>query len=164
MRFASRDGDRSLQNYSVYRFPVAEEGTPANWTLLSNNCATETYLDTGFAALSSGAYKWAVKANYSGSLESESIISNALGIFGIPQNVVATTTADGNVNLAWTAEPGASYYVIYGSHDPYGTYTVVGYSATNSYDYVVGTDPFHFFKIAAADGVMPTPAPPAKTK
>jgi hypothetical protein len=164
MRFASRDGDRSLQNYSVYRFPVAEEETPANWTLLSNNCATETYLDTGFAALSSGAYKWAVKANYSGSLESESIISNALGIFGIPQNVVATTTTDGNVNLSWTAEPGASYYVIYGSHDPYGTYTVVGYSATNSYDYVVGTDPFHFFKIAAADGVMPTPAPAAKTK
>ena len=164
MRFASRDGDRSLQNYSVYRFPVAEEETPANWTLLSNNCATETYLDTGFAALSSGAYKWAVKANYSGSLESESIISNALGIFGIPQNVVATTTTDGNVNLAWTAEPGASYYVIYGSHDPYGTYTILGYSATNSYDYVVGTDPFHFFKIAAADGVMPTPAPAAKTK
>jgi len=154
-RFASRDGDRSLQNYSVYRFPVAEEGTPANWTQLSNNCGTETYLDTGFASLSNGAYKWAVKANYSGALESEAIISNPLGIFGIPQNVVATATDGSTVTLNWTAEPGASYYVIYGSHDPYGTYTVVGYSATNNYVYSAATDPFHFFKIAAADGVMP---------
>ena len=154
-RFASRDGDRSLQNYSVYRFPVAEEGTPANWTQLSNNCGTETYLDTGFASLSNGAYKWAVKANYSGALESEAIISNPLGIFGIPQNVVATATDGSTVTLNWTAEPGASYYIIYGSHDPYGTYTVVGYSATNNYVYSAATDPFHFFKIAAADGVMP---------
>ncbi len=151
-----RSNDRSLQNYKVYRFPVAEEGTPANWTLLSNNCATETYLDTGFASLSNGAYKWAVKANYSGALESEAIISNPLGIFGIPQNVVATATDGSTVTINWTAEPGASYYVIYGSHDPYGTYTVVGYRATNNYVYSAATDPFHFFKIAAADGVMPT--------
>ena len=150
----SRSDGRALLNYSVYRFPVAEEETPSNWTLLSNNCATETYLDTGFSALSSGAYKWAVKANYSGSLESEAIISNPLGIFGTPQNVVATASGN-SVTLTWTAEPGASYYVIYGSHDPYGTYTILGYSATNSYVYSTATDPFHFFKIAAADGVMP---------
>jgi len=97
-----------------------------------------------------------VKANYSGALESEAIISNPLGIFGIPQNVVATATDGSTVTINWTAEPGASYYVIYGSHDPYGTYTVVGYSATNNYVYSAATDPFHFFKIAAADGVMPT--------
>lgn len=160
-RLSTRNDDRWFLNYDVYRFPAADEGTPTNWIQLDNDWTDVTYLDTGFAALPEGAYKWAVKANYSGTLESEAIISNTLGILGIPQDVVPTNTGT-NVNINWTAEPGASYYIIYGAHDPYGIYTIVGYSATTSYVYSAATDGFHFFKIAAADGVMPTTPPPAK--
>ncbi|HOY85638.1 MAG TPA: hypothetical protein PLQ80_10135, partial [Candidatus Syntrophosphaera sp.] len=160
-RLSTRNDDRWFLNYDVYRFPAADEGIPTNWIQLDNDWTDVTYLDTGFAALPEGAYKWAVKANYSGTLESEAIISNTLGILGIPQDVVPTNTGT-NVNINWTAEPGASYYIIYGAHDPYGIYTIVGYSATTSYVYSAATDGFHFFKIAAADGVMPTTPPPAK--
>ena len=153
-QFASRSSqDRWFLNYSVYRFPIADEGTPANWTLLQSSVTDTTYLDTTFGTQPGGKYKWAVIANYSGSLQSEAIISNHLGIVSMPQDVVANRVGT-TVQLSWTADPGADYYVIYAADDPYGTFTVLGYSNTNSY--TIATPPAKkFFKIASADGEMP---------
>lgn len=166
-RFGARNDDRVFLNYDVYRLLAADEGSPANWTLLNGTVANPTYLDTQFSAQTEGSYKWAVKANYSGALESEAIFSNALGLFVSPPEIDGTTTtATGNtVTIGWMAEPGATYYKIYGSNEPYAVWdsgwTLLGYSATPSYAYNTITTPFHFFRIVAADGEMPA-APPAQ--
>ncbi len=153
-QFASRSSqDRWFLNYSVHRFPIADEGTPANWTLIQTGVTDTTYLDTTFGTQPGGKYKWAVIANYSGSLQSEAIISNYLGNVATPQDVVANRVGT-TVQLSWTVDPGADYYVIYAADDPYGTFTVLGYSNTNSY--TIATPPAKkFFKIASADGEMP---------
>jgi len=153
-QFASRSSqDRWFLNYSVHRFPIADEGTPANWTLIQTGVTDTTYLDTTFGTQPGGKYKWAVIANYSGSLQSEAIISNYLGNVATPQDVVANNVG-ATVQLSWTVDPGADYYVIYAADDPYGTFTVLGYSNTNSY--TIATPPAKkFFKIASADGEMP---------
>ncbi len=165
-QIGASDGSRALLNYDVYRFLSADEATPANWTLLNGAVAELSYLDTGFAAQPEGAYEWAVKANYSGDLESEAIFSNILGIVGIPALDEGTIGVVGNdVSITWPAEPGATYYVIYGSDNPYATWpwTLVGYSATPSYNFPMGTAPYKFFRVTAADGEMPA-SPPAKSK
>lgn len=158
-QFGARNDNRFFLNYDVYRFLAADEGTPANWTLIDGAVADTTYLDTGFAALGEGSYKWAVKANYSGALESEAIISNALGIFITPPDVEnGTIGATGNnVTIAWPAEPGASYYTVYGSNDPYAPdpWAILGYSATPSFTFDAGATAYKFFKITASDGEMP---------
>ena len=84
-----------------------DEATPENWTLLQSGVTNTTYLDTGFASVPSGLYKWAVKANYTGDHTSPAVISNALGVFGTPQNL-AITASGNNVKLSWTPETGAS--------------------------------------------------------
>jgi len=163
----TRNNERMFINYDVYRLLATDEGTPANWTLVNGAVADTTYLDTQFSAQTEGSYKWAVKANYSGALESEAIFSNALGLFVSPPEIDGTTTtATGNtVTIGWMAEPGATYYKIYGSNEPYAVWdsgwTLLGYSATPSYAYNTITTPFHFFRIVAADGEMPA-APPAQ--
>jgi hypothetical protein len=163
-RIGSSNGDRVFLNYDVYRLLAADEGTPANWTLLDGAVANPTYLDNQFSAQPEGSYKWAVKANYSGTLESEAIFSNALGLFVSPPvfDMVQTTVVGSNVNLAWAAEPGATYYKVYGSNDPYAAWpsgwTFLGNTATPSFTFNANTTPFYFFKVAAADGVMPAPA------
>lgn len=158
-QFGARNDNRFFLNYDVYRFLAADEGTPANWTLIDGAVADTTFLDTGFAALGEGSYKWAVKANYSGTLESEAIISNALGIFITPPDVEnGTIGATGNnVTIAWPAEPGASYYTVYGSNDPYAPdpWAILGYSATPSFTFDAGATAYKFFKITASDGEMP---------
>ena len=158
----TRNRDRSLQNYSVYRMLLADEAIPANWTLLSAATADTVYTDSSFGAQAPGKYKWAVKANYSGGLQSEAIISNRLGIVAMPQDVIASPVG-ATVQLSWTADAGADYYVIYAADDPYGAFTLLGYSATNSYT-INSPAARKFYKIAAADGTMPNPAPPAKAQ
>jgi hypothetical protein len=165
-QFASRSSqDRWFLNYSVYRFLTADEGTPANWNLLQTGVSDTTYMDTTFGTQPGGKYKWAVIANYSGGLQSNAIISNMLGKVSAPQNVVANRVAN-TVQLSWTADPGADYYIIYAADDPYGTFTVFGYSNTNSYT-IVNPPAKKFFKIASADGTMPVAKeiePPTKRK
>ena len=157
---------RWLLGYDVYRLLEADAGTPANWTLLQSAVADTTFLDTGFDAVAAGAYKWAVKASYSGDLESEAALSNTLGRVFPPEvedPIVQIVGTD--VSFGWPAQPGASYYVIYGSNDPYVAWpwTVLAYSATPSFTFSSATIPYKFFKIAAADGEMPA-GPPAKSK
>ncbi len=166
-QLGSRPSDgRWLLGYDVYRLLEADAGTPANWTLLQSDVADTTFLDTGFDALAAGAYKWAVKASYSGDLESEAALSNTLGRVFPPEvedPIVQIVGTD--VSFGWPAQPGASYYIIYGSNDPYAAWpwTVLAYSATPSFTFASATIPYKFFKIAAADGEMPA-GPPATNK
>jgi hypothetical protein len=157
-QFGSKNGDRSFQNYDLYRLVVGDEATPANWTMLQSAYADTSYTDTGFAAVPGNKYKWAVKANYSGSLASPAILSNSLGRVYMPQDITATTVG-ATVVLSWTAEPGASAYKVYSSDDPYGTFTYLGNSITNSYT-ISSPVAKKFYKVSAvADEELRESAP-----
>jgi hypothetical protein len=130
--FGSRNGNRMFLDYDVYRFLAADEANPGSWTPVSSDIVNPLYTDNTFQYEPAGTYKWAVKANYSGALVSEPVISNSLGRVYDPQDIIATTLG-ANVVLNWTAQPGATYYKVYAADDPYGTFTYLGYSTTNSY-------------------------------
>lgn len=154
----STDGSRSFINYSLYRMLAADEATPANWTLLNNSLTNTTYSDAGFGSIAGGTYKWAVKANYSGSQASNAIFSNTLGKVYQPQDIAATSVG-GTVLLAWTAQPGAGFYKVYASDDPYGTFSYLGYSQTATYT-VTTPAAYKFYKVVAvADEALPSSAP-----
>lgn len=151
-------GTRSFEDYDLYRLLPADQATPANWTPVATGLTATTYLDEGFGTITGGTYKWALKANYTGALESAPIFSNILGKVYMPQDIAATTVG-ATVVLSWTAEPGAAYYKVYASDDPYGTFNYLGYSATNGYT-VALPEAKKFYKVTAvADEAMPTPAP-----
>jgi hypothetical protein len=63
---------------------------------------------------------------------------------------VAVAMSSGNANLSWTAVPGAVSYNIYSATDGYGTYTLLGTSATTSFT-DVGAQPAgrRFYKVTA---------------
>lgn len=154
----TRNNERMFINYDLYRLLPADQATPANWTPVATGLTATTYLDEGFGTITGGTYKWALKANYTGALESAPIFSNILGKVYMPQDIAATTVG-ATVVLSWTAEPGAAYYKVYASDDPYGTFTYLGYSATNGYT-VALPEAKKFYKVTAvADEAMPTPAP-----
>lgn len=151
-------GTRSFENYDLYRLLPADEAIPANWTPVATGITATTYLDEGFGTITGGTYKWALKANYTGDNESNAILSNTLSKVYMPQDIAAATVG-ATVVLSWTAEPGAAYYKVYASDDPYGTFNYLGYSATNGYT-VALPEAKKFYKVTAvADEAMPTPAP-----
>jgi hypothetical protein len=163
-QLGSRNANRSLQNYDVYRMLASDENTPANWTQLESAYTDTSYVDTGFDALPGNIYKWAVKANYSAGLESDAIISNSLGRVYTPQDITAAMSG-ANVLLSWTAEPGASFYKVYASDDPYGaSWTYIGFSNTAEYTVTPPYSAYKFYKVtAAAEEVLPSPAPAKNT-
>jgi len=151
----TRNGTRMFVDYDVYRFLAADEANPGVWTLVSGNITNPMYTDATFQFEPEGRYKWAVKANYSGSLVSEPVISNSLGRLGDLQDIVATTLG-ADVVLNWTAQPGATYYKVYAADDPYGTFTYLGFSQTNSYTVTAPASAMKFYKVTAiADEALP---------
>ena len=153
------ENERWFLDYDVYRLLAADEGTPGNWVLLQSAYGDTTYLDTGFGVQPGGTYKWAVKANYSGTLQSEPIFSNTLGIVAAPQDITATKVG-ANVQLDWAVDPGASFYRIYASDDPYTGFAYIGYSTTNSYTITAPADMKKFYIVSAGADEDPVPAPP----
>ncbi len=153
--FGSRNGNRMFLDYDVYRFLAADEANPGSWTPVSSDIVNPLYTDNTFQYEPAGTYKWAVKANYSGALVSEPVISNSLGKVYDPQDIAATKSGS-NVLLNWTAEPGATYYKVYAADDPYGTFTYLGYSQTNSYTITAPVAAKKFYKVTAiADEALP---------
>ena len=67
---------RAIENYRIYRLPVGEETNEAAWETLSENVSGLTYTDNTFSSVSTGEYRWAVKAEYTGGFLSEATISN----------------------------------------------------------------------------------------
>lgn len=67
-----------LLGYQVFRFIQGEENNQAVWTTVSTPTATNT-VDNSWPTLPNGAYRWAVKAKYTGDRWSEPSFSNVLG-------------------------------------------------------------------------------------
>ena len=59
---SENEDSKSVVSFSVFRL---KEGQPeSQWTMLDENVSELTYTDKDWGAFSSGAYQWAVKANY----------------------------------------------------------------------------------------------------
>jgi hypothetical protein len=102
-------------------------------------------------------YYWSVSAyNIGGEGPKSEVYSfTTLSLVYAPQNVVITASGN-NINLTWDAQSHANYYIIYGSVTPYGNYTPLAFSATNSYQFAANEYKSYFFKVVAATGEMPT--------
>jgi len=129
----TRSHGRSILGYKVWRFIQGQEQNETNWTLLTPEMITTlTHLDTGWAALAPGTYKWVVKALYTGNVISLGVFSNAvtkvqeptgtlIGSVRNPQNIpingatitagAFTTTSMPNGNYSLTL-PAAGYTVV----------------------------------------------------
>jgi len=88
---ATRNNDRALTGYKVYRLLAADQANEAAWTTLTTNAITPTnYTDSAWGPLPSGVYKYAVKAIYTNNVASPAAFSAELhkGMMGILQGTV----------------------------------------------------------------------------
>ncbi|MDZ4181922.1 MAG: carboxypeptidase regulatory-like domain-containing protein [Candidatus Cloacimonadaceae bacterium] len=73
---------RVLTGYKVWRLSPGNEGNEASWALLTPDAITVTNLiDTGWAQLPNGNYRWAVKATYTAGVTSVPSFSNVINKF-----------------------------------------------------------------------------------
>jgi hypothetical protein len=93
----------ALTGYQVYRLLQTQEATPALWTSVSTPTGTST-VDNSWPSLPDAAYRWAVKAQYTGNRWSGFTFSNVLG-----KNWTANVVV--NVGLTCTATPVAGSVV-----------------------------------------------------
>ena len=70
---------RILQNYSIYRLRVEDINQEENWTPISLGTTQVSIQDQGWSSLSSGEYRYAVKAIYDQNQISEPAFSTILG-------------------------------------------------------------------------------------
>jgi hypothetical protein len=149
---STRGVDRSLQSYKVYRLLATDTGTPANWTLLAQNVTNISFTDAGWANLPGGDFKWAVKAVYSGELESIAILSNTLThsvSLTPPQNLVITRIGP-DIQLDWTVMTGATSYRVFCADAPYAaTWILLDSTTTNQYLIPGVADPYKFYRVTA---------------
>lgn len=70
---------RSLVGYKVWRLKSGKENKPEEWVAITQNAITATTCsDTGWANLTPGSYKYAVKAIYPANIVSETAFSNVI--------------------------------------------------------------------------------------
>ena len=72
---------RILTGYNIYRANINDISNEAAWTLLTQNHATTTYEDYTWSSLSTGDYRYIIKAVYSDSQQSSPIFSNVVAPF-----------------------------------------------------------------------------------
>ena len=79
------------------------------------------------------------------------IISGGIPL-SVPQNLITVNVTSSQCDLSWDAAAGATGYHIYRSTDPYGTFTEVGTSATNSFnDTGVSAGNKYFYYVTASN-------------
>ena len=77
--FEDQHPNRSFEGYKVWRLLQGQESNEAAWTsLTANNISATAFQDTGWAGVSDGTYKWAVKAVYTGNAMSNAAFSNTV--------------------------------------------------------------------------------------
>ncbi len=90
---AAPKSNRALLGYKVWRLIQGQEQNESTWTLLTPDMITTlTVVDNGWATLTEGTYKWAVKAIYTNNVLSLGAFSNA-----IPKPPVQYGTLAGSV-------------------------------------------------------------------
>ncbi len=75
----SINNDRVMVGYKVWRLLQGQESNEDSWILLTDAVTQDTtFIDTDWATLPDGTYKWAVKSIYSNEVQSEPAFSNTL--------------------------------------------------------------------------------------
>ena len=69
--------------------------------------------------------------------------------------VVTISADDPDILLQWEEVPGATWYAVYSSTDPYGTYTYLGYLPSTYIGVYVTAGDYEFFKVTAGAGSLP---------
>jgi hypothetical protein len=70
--------NRTFTNYKIYRLLDGQQGDEVLWSELSTNLSENTYTDFDWHNLSSGVYRYAVKAQYTGGVLSAAGFSNPI--------------------------------------------------------------------------------------
>lgn len=111
------DGDapEALLGYQVWRLKQGEENNQAVWTSVSTPTGTST-VDNSWPSLPNGAYRWAVKAKYSGNRWSEPTFSNVLGkgwtsnvTFNITLSSAGAVPSGVSISMVNTLVPDTNY-------------------------------------------------------
>ncbi len=147
---ASTISTRELLGYKVWRFLATDQGNEANWTLLTTNMITDlTHTDATWDALSSGSYKFAVKAIYTNDNMSPAAFSNVLlkDMYGTVDGMVMTEAgapingASVNLDGTMTTTDASGYFlftdVFAGEYSI--TASAAGYVSSTQNITVVGT-------------------------
>lgn len=122
-----RHASRSLVGYKVWRLNAGQEANPTSWTLLTPQTINLTsHLDSGWATLPNGMYRWAVKAVYTADILSVPVFSNTLQkqvINGYISGVVRTTQ---NVPINGATVSAGSYSATSNSAGAYSIFIPIG--------------------------------------
>ncbi len=94
-----RNRVRSLEGYNVYRLLEGDEDNPSNWTTLTEGTTDMMYVDTDWANVSSGIYKYAVIAVYTNNNLSNPAFSNV-----VYKDMTTTATVNITTNSGDSAE------------------------------------------------------------
>ena len=77
----TREPQRVLTGYKVWRLTQGNETNETSWTLLTTNAIQDTfYVDSAWASLPDGNYKWAIKGVYTNNVLSVPAFSNLIRI------------------------------------------------------------------------------------
>ena len=150
LSYCGEKDDRVMVGYKVWRLLAANQGNEAAWTSLTPTPITaNTHQDTSWASVPDGTYIWAVKAIYSGGIESSPTFSNQI-------SKASNGAISGSVTNAISGSPIEGVSVVAGEYQTFtnslgqfelqvapGTYTVTcskeGYSSTVINNVVVTT-------------------------
>ena len=130
---------RSLLGYKVWRLLQGQEQNETTWSLLTPDMITAlAFVDAGWATLSPGTYKWAVKGVYTGEILSLGAFSNTVsipyptgnleGFVRNAQNIPINGATISAGSYMTTSSPNGNYNLTL----PAGTYTIT--CATPTYN------------------------------
>ncbi|MFA7057475.1 MAG: carboxypeptidase regulatory-like domain-containing protein, partial [Candidatus Cloacimonadales bacterium] len=161
----TRNDDRALVGYKVWRLLAIDQGNENNWTLLTPTTITGlTHTDTGWNAMTSGSYKFAVKAIYTNDNLSPAAFSNVLlkdmygTVDGIVKNESDAPISGAVIHLdgrtATTNAQGSFEFldVLAGDYDI--TATANGYASSTQNITVVGTQVTSAYFILATTNIL----------
>ncbi|NMD15443.1 MAG: carboxypeptidase regulatory-like domain-containing protein, partial [Bacteroidales bacterium] len=115
-----QNGDNSdvITGYQVWRLKQGEETNPAVWVSIGTPTSTNI-TDNSWPTLPNGAYRWAVKAKYTGNRWSDASFSNVLGkgwtanvTFNITMCSSTVSPQGATVSLTNTQYPDTAYFAV----------------------------------------------------
>ncbi|MDQ7093885.1 cell wall-binding repeat-containing protein [Desulfosporosinus sp. PR] len=134
--------------YYVYRAtsssgPFTSIGAPATTNFTDSNVPQNT------------VYYYKVQAaNSTGTSPNSAIVyattNSSYSVPPAPSNIVATAVSVNQVYLTWDSVSNATYYYVYRSTSPYGTYSMIGVPTTTNYtDSTVTANTTYYYKLQA---------------
>lgn len=126
----AQNNDRALMHYNIWRTPLDTMNNPDSWTSIATQITTTNYIDPTWAAVTTGQFKYVVKAVYTGGVLSNPAFSNT---------VFKNMTSNVTINLATqNAQSPAGAVVTLTNIDgnPAHIYTATATSATVNFPQV----------------------------